>query len=166
MSFRDQGRRLSAALSDKGTTFAEVARLIRSAGGAYYVTTGIWPLVHMASFEFITGRKRDRWLVQTVGVLVALIGAVQLRVTDSRPTSAIRQLSVSVALGLAMIELYHWRRGTISVAYALDALGQLVLAAAWLLSESRPPRRDARLSRAVPAWASACPRRERDTARC
>ncbi len=27
-----------------------------------YVATGVWPLVHMRSFEAVTGRKRERWL--------------------------------------------------------------------------------------------------------
>ena len=41
----------------------------------YYVVTGVWPLVHRRSFERITGPKVDYWLVRTVGVLVAAIGA-------------------------------------------------------------------------------------------
>jgi hypothetical protein len=132
-----------APSAHKGTTSTDVARLIRSAGAAYYLATGIWPLVHMASFEFITGRKRDRWLVQTVGVLVALIGAVQLRAAGRSAPQEVRGLSVAVAVGLAAIEVYHWRRGTISLVYVLDAVGQLGLAAAWLVSEPRPPRPDA-----------------------
>jgi hypothetical protein len=159
-------RRRQAVAANKGTTFADKLRLIRRLGGGYYVVTGVWPLVNMASFEWVTGSKRDKWLVQTVAVLVTAIGATQLRGADGAPPDGLRQLSVTAALGLAAIELYHWQKGTISVAYALDAIGQLALAGAWLLNEPQPPRRDARPSRAEPAWASACPRRERGTARC
>ena len=42
---------------------------------AYYVLTGIWPLLARRSLEAVTGRKRDSWLVQTVGGLVAVTGA-------------------------------------------------------------------------------------------
>jgi hypothetical protein len=150
---------------DKGTTSGEQLRLMRTIGAAYYVATGIWPLVHMASFEWVSGKKRDKWLVNTVGVLVALIGAVQLRATRAPTPDELRRLSVGVALGLAAVELYYWRRGTVSLAYALDAVGQLALAGAWLLSGPRRPRHDARASRVARASASCAPRREPGRAR-
>src|SRR4051794_41964369 len=48
------------------------------AQGAYYTLTGLWPLVHMASFEAVTGPKTDDWLVRMVGLLAAVIGATLL----------------------------------------------------------------------------------------
>ena len=39
------------------------------AQGAYFLGTGVWPLVLMPSFESVTGPKVDKWLVRTVGVL-------------------------------------------------------------------------------------------------
>jgi hypothetical protein len=50
-------------------------RTILTLQAIYYLFTGIWPLVHLASFEAVTGPKTDDWLVQTVGVLAAVIGA-------------------------------------------------------------------------------------------
>ncbi|MBV8580277.1 MAG: hypothetical protein JOZ86_06540, partial [Candidatus Eremiobacteraeota bacterium] len=38
---------------------------------AYYLATGLWPLLDMRSFELVTGRKTDRWLVKMVGALAA-----------------------------------------------------------------------------------------------
>ena len=35
-----------------------------AAQGALYVVTGVWPLLHMASFEAVTGPKTDDWLVR------------------------------------------------------------------------------------------------------
>jgi hypothetical protein len=46
--------------------------------GAYFLVTGIWPLLSRRSFERVTGPKADFWLAQTVGVLVVTIGAVLL----------------------------------------------------------------------------------------
>jgi hypothetical protein len=43
--------------------------------GAYYLVSGLWPLLHFTSFEAFTGRKRDRWLVRTVGLLTCGIGS-------------------------------------------------------------------------------------------
>lgn len=43
--------------------------------GIYFLATGIWSLVHIASFQKVTGPKTDLWLVKTVGLLVIAIGA-------------------------------------------------------------------------------------------
>ena len=50
--------------------------------GVYYLLTGLWPLVHFASFEALSGRKRDRWLVRTVALLAVAIGVVLVRRPD------------------------------------------------------------------------------------
>lgn len=42
----------------------------------FYVLTGIWPSLSMSTFEAVTGPKTDDWLVQTVGVLILVIGVV------------------------------------------------------------------------------------------
>lgn len=44
-----------------------------------YVVTGAWPLVHLASFERVTGEKYDDFLVHTVGLLLVVVGVVLLR---------------------------------------------------------------------------------------
>jgi hypothetical protein len=38
--------------------------------GGYYVLTGLWSLVSPRTFQAVTGKKEDYWLVKTVGVLV------------------------------------------------------------------------------------------------
>ena len=40
----------------------------------FYIATGVWPFVSIRTFEAVTGPKVDRWLVKTVGALVAVIG--------------------------------------------------------------------------------------------
>ena len=47
------------------------AALARLQGG-YFAVTGVWPLLHMRSFRYVTGGKkvRERWLVKTVGALI------------------------------------------------------------------------------------------------
>jgi hypothetical protein len=42
---------------------------------AYYLATGLWPLVHLPSFEAVTGPKTDDWLVHMVGLLAGVIAA-------------------------------------------------------------------------------------------
>ena len=36
--------------------------------GLFYVVTGLWPLVSLSTFEFVTGPKTDDWLVHMVGL--------------------------------------------------------------------------------------------------
>lgn len=38
----------------------------------------VWPLLHMRSFFKVTGAKKDRWLVETVGSLGTCMGAQML----------------------------------------------------------------------------------------
>jgi len=38
----------------------------------YYVVSGAWPLVYIDSFQKVTGRNTDLWLVHTVGLLVLI----------------------------------------------------------------------------------------------
>lgn len=44
----------------------------------YFLITGIWPLLSMKTFLLFTGPKTDLWLVKTVGLILAVIGAVLL----------------------------------------------------------------------------------------
>jgi hypothetical protein len=55
--------------------------------GAFYVATGVWPLIDIDSFQAVTGPKADLWLVYTVGGLIAAVGAVVLTAAWSRRVS-------------------------------------------------------------------------------
>ena len=55
--------------------------------GIYYVATGLWPILNMRSFEMVTGPKRDKWLVKTVGALITAIGSTLLFSAAREPES-------------------------------------------------------------------------------
>jgi hypothetical protein len=101
--------------------------------GAFYVATGVWPLVHEASFEAVTGPKRERWLVKTVGVLVAAIGATLAAAGARRAlTAELVLLGGASAAGLAAIEAwYAGPRRRIAPVYLADAALEVGLAAGW-----------------------------------
>jgi hypothetical protein len=106
--------------------------------GAYFFATGLWPLVHMRSFERVTGRKRDDWLVETVGALVAVGGAVMLRAAAARAVDrSTAMLAVGSAAALGAVETVHALRGRISRIYLLDALLELALIAGWTAASMR-----------------------------
>lgn len=100
--------------------------------GAYYAATGVWGLVDLASFQWVTGPKTDLWLVRTVSVLVLAIGAVLL-VSAARLRVPFESalLAVGSALGLAAIDVVYAAAGTIRSVYLLDAAAQVLLVLAW-----------------------------------
>ena len=100
-----------------------------SVQAAYYLATGIWPLLHRRSFEAVTGPKVDFWLVRTVGVTVAAIGAgLALSVRRGRPTGDMRVTALLAAAGLAGIDVVYVLRGRISRVYLLDAAIEVAFA--------------------------------------
>jgi hypothetical protein len=113
-------------------------RRVALAQAAYYLGSGVWPIVSLRTFERVTGPKTDDWLVRTVGLLAATIGGVlALRAADGgEPDSA---LGVSAALAFATTDVVHVGRGVISPIYLADAAVELALAGAWLLAAAGPP---------------------------
>jgi energy-converting hydrogenase Eha subunit E len=85
---------------------------------AYYFITGIWPLVHIASFEKITGPKTDKWLVKMVGLQAASIGIVLLAANSRHDLKILGALS---AASFVVIDLYYVITGRISKIYLADA---------------------------------------------
>ena len=102
----------------------------------------------MASFEAVTGPKRDDWLVRTVGALVAVVGGVMLR----HRGPAVRELGAGSAVALGAVDVIGVAVGRLRLVYLLDALAEGAIAVAWLRSgvSARAPRGP---SRAPPAIA-------------
>ncbi len=115
-------------------------RALAGAQGFFYVTTGLWPIVHLRSFEAVTGRKRDKWLVKTVGLLITCIGAALLASSRSRVSKPLVLLGASTPAALAGIDIVYRAKRTIPTVYLLDAAVELGLAAAWGLCSVRPRR--------------------------
>lgn len=104
----------------------------------YYVSTGIWPLVSIRSFQFFTGRKTDLWLVKAVGVLVIAIGsAIGLAGKRGRITPEITVLATGSAIGLASIDITYTLRRRISPIYLGDAAVNILLAITWMFRMRR-----------------------------
>ena len=98
---------------------------------AYYAVTGAWPIVHMGSFEAVTGKKVDTWLVKMVGALALANGVVLgLGARRDEPSRETIALAVCSALAFAAIDVVYVARGRIRPVYLGDAAIELVLAAA------------------------------------
>ena len=105
--------------------------------GLYFFVTGVWPLVSIGTFQKVTGPKTDLWLVKTVGVIVAIIGAA-LALASLRGDRApsIILLGMGSAVGLAAIDVIYVSKRVISPIYLLDALVELILMGWWLIDIS------------------------------
>ena len=105
------------------------------AQGVYFLISGVWPLLSIRTFMRVTGPKLDLWLVKTVGVLVAVIGAVLILagVRDA-VTAEVATLAVGCAAGLAAIDTYYVSTNIIAPVYLLDAVAESLLIALWLLA--------------------------------
>ncbi len=100
--------------------------------GIFFLATGLWPILHLRSFEAVTGRKRDRWLVRTVGLLVSCVGGALLASARSRRvTKEIALVGASTSAALAAIDVVYTAKRTIPKVYLLDAVVELGLVAAW-----------------------------------
>src|SRR5947209_11468010 len=96
--------------------------------GWFYVLTGFWPVVHIRSFEWVSGPKKDDWLIKTAGCLIGVIGATLVlagRRADIPPEIPV--LAAGTAVSLAAIDVTYVAKGTIRPIYLLDALGELGL---------------------------------------
>jgi hypothetical protein len=118
-----------------------VTRVVALGQAAYYVVTGIWPLVSMRTFELVTGPKVDRWLVKMVGLLAAVIGGtLGVRALDRRATPD-PLLGTTAALAFAAVDTRYAASGRISKIYLADALVELGIVGAWIAARrSRGPR--------------------------
>ena len=108
-------------------------RILAGIQGSYFLLTGVWPLLHMSSFLAVTGPKTDLWLVETVGILVAAIGA-GLLLSAIRATQGleISIIAVLASLGLMAIDVIYTSRGVISNIYLADAVPEILFVVAWI----------------------------------
>lgn len=100
------------------------------AQAAYYVATGVWPMVHLRSFMALTGRKRDTWLVESFGAMVTTLGLAIYPRRSSVERRAQERLAIGIAATLAACDGYFVARRRISPIYLADAAVELLLCAA------------------------------------
>lgn len=109
--------------------------LVALVQGIYFFVTGVWPLLSMKTFLMVTGPKTDLWLVKTVGMILAVIGAVLiLAQVNAEINTSIIVLAIGSAISLAIVEFIYVAKRVISPIYLADAVAELILVAWWGLS--------------------------------
>ena len=100
--------------------------------GIYFFITGIWPLVHMPSFLFVTGPKTDLWLVETVGILITSISiGILLSAYTKDIGKPIILIAISSAGGMATVDITYVIKRIISPVYLLDAIPEVLFILCW-----------------------------------
>jgi hypothetical protein len=111
-------------------------RAVYGLQAAYYVTTGIWPLVSMRTFTAVTGPKTDLWLVKMVASLIVVNGAsLAIAARERAPSRVALVLACGSAIAFTAIDAVYAARRTIRPIYLADAVVELGLLAALALSE-------------------------------
>jgi hypothetical protein len=81
-------------------------RKIITVQGLCYLLTGIWPLIHIYSFVWVTGYKTDIWLVKMVALLSCAIG-ITLLFSGRDQNKSTKVLGISTAVAFALIDIYY-----------------------------------------------------------
>ena len=106
---------------------------LAAAHAIFLIGFGAWPNVHMRSFEAVTGKKREPWLVRAVGLLLVTSGsALALARREGRPAASTRLLATGVSTSLGAISLTYASARRISPVYFVDAALHAGFVAAWL----------------------------------
>jgi hypothetical protein len=102
--------------------------------GLYYFITGLWAFLSIRTFEKVTGPKTDHWLVQTIGLMLVVIG-LALITGGIRKTIAPEMaiLGVGSASTLLGIDVFYASIKRISRIYLLDAVAELIFIAGWIV---------------------------------
>jgi hypothetical protein len=109
--------------------------LVALVQGIYFFITGIWPILSMSTFLKVTGPKTDLWLVKTVGIILAIIGAVLvIAQVNAEINTSLIVLALGSALGLAMVEFIYVAKKVIPPIYLGDAFAELMLIVWWVIS--------------------------------
>jgi hypothetical protein len=117
-------------------------RHVALAQSVYYGVTGVWPLASRRSFELVTGRKTDWWLVETFSLTLLPIGAaLGLAAARDRVTPELELLGAGAAGVLAGTDVAIAARRLGRPTYLIDAAASGAIVAGWALA-SRAAARD------------------------
>lgn len=107
--------------------------------GLYNMIGGLWPLLHMDSFEIVTGPKRDEWLVRTVAGILLFIGLLLLHdaLVRRRVDRTLRLVAGGIAGVLGIVAVAGSLTRVISFVYTVDGTIHCLFCVAWAVLHFR-----------------------------
>ena len=110
-------------------------RAVAAVQGVSYVLGGAWPLLHMRSFEAVTGPKVDDWLERTTAGIMVAIGAAELwAARRDEVTPALAAIGAGSAATLGIVSAFYASSGRIRKIYLADAAFEAALLVGWTLA--------------------------------
>ena len=101
--------------------------------GIFNILNGLWPLVHLRSFEKVFGPKTDEWLVYTVSGLMMVAGWTQASARHTGDGQRLaRRLGLGTALTLLTIDLIYVPAGRLKWTYLFDAAIEVGWIVTWV----------------------------------
>ena len=121
-------------MEEEGITVGGEPDRLLLAQAAYFVATGVWPLISPRSFQAVTGPKEEMWLVKTFGLLVTAVGVgIGSAARTGRVPSSMRLTAAGSAGALAAADCWYVARGRIPRTYLVDGVAEVCFALAPLL---------------------------------
>jgi NAD(P)-dependent dehydrogenase (short-subunit alcohol dehydrogenase family) len=109
--------------------------------GAYYLITGLLPIVSMRSFEKTLGERQEDWLMKTHSAVMAALGGILIWAGLRKSKSPeIPAMGAAAAATLAVPETYYMARKRIQRNFLLDVAPQLAFIGLWAWALSRGAR--------------------------
>lgn len=106
--------------------------------GVFYVATGLWPIIHLRSFERAVGVQPHPSYAKIMGGVAAGIGAALIVGSlESRPSKALRWLGIGSAIAFGLADLLFAARGRGRKVYLADAAAEGAALASWIIAKPR-----------------------------
>ena len=111
-----------------------ITRLLIGLHAAYLLIGGAWPLVHMPSFEAVTGPKDEHWLVRSVaGILIVISITLFAQLGKGRIEYAAITTAMGASFVLAMVGIITAIAAVISPIYLVDGAVHFFFFACWCI---------------------------------
>ena len=120
-------------------------RWLLIAHASYLCIGGSWPLLHLPSFEAVTGPKVDDFLVRSVaGILLWTAVVLYTQVPKPRFAPSTGSLALGLSLVLGLVAVIGAASGSSRWVYFIDGAIHLgfALAWTWVLVRSKGSERD------------------------
>lgn len=108
-----------------------LTRYLRNVHGVYLLIGGAWPLLHLRSFEAITGPKSDDFLVRSVALLLLLAGSILLAQRKAPFERSAVQMAMGTSFSLGCVAVISALGGWIWKIYLIDGAIHLLFVLAW-----------------------------------
>jgi hypothetical protein len=109
--------------------------------GAFYLASGLWPILHRRSFEKVTGPRNDRLLVNALGAAVTVLGAsLVLGAFRSSSRPALLSSGAGTSMALAAADTLYGGKTRFRPSRIIDTIAEAALFAAMIAKQRRAAR--------------------------